>query len=367
MGTEFPWRWGRGTISANLDVIWGMSAKIFDAPTVETLRENTWAGFSANRDLLEARRLTGKVRHGHGDLHLRNICLVDGRATLFDALEFNEELACCDVLDDLAFLIMDLLARDLPGLANRALNRYLWRTGDWQGMPVFRLLLSCRAAVRAKTSAISANTGTDATAKHLFTARARDYLVLATRLLEPATPQLVAVGGLSGTGKSTLALGLAPRIGSAPSAIVVRSDVLRKQLSDTAFDETLSPPGYGQQATKRVYDRLDELTGGLLDGGWPVVSDAVFAIVAERQAIQAVADRRSLPFTGIWLDAPAGKMVERVTQRRCDASDADAAVVRRQADYDVGSITWRRIDASGTPDETLARSRDVLTDNPKVV
>jgi hypothetical protein len=353
-------------IDDNLESLAGDAGEIFDEAGVAALAERTRSAFAGQRDLIEARRREGMVRQGHGDLHLRNICLIDGRATLFDAIEFNDEIACGDVLYDLAFLIMDLMARGLPGLACRALNRYLWRGADWLGMPTFRLYLSCRAAVRAKTSAISARSDEDGAQRRRFARRARDYLALATRLLEPQSPRLVAVGGLSGTGKSTLAIGLAPWLGAAPGAVVLRSDVLRKQAFGTAIERKLPPEAYDRAATAKVYGRMSELAGSLLDAGWPAVTDAVFADAGERDAIQKVADGRSLPFAGLWLEAPVDDLMRRVNARDRDASDADETVVRHQTAYDPGPIAWHRIDASGTPGQTLERARRALMLNPVV-
>jgi len=353
-------------IDDNLKNLAGDAEAVFERAAVEALAERTRSVFRAQRDLIEARRKSGRVRHGHGDLHLRNICLIDGRATLFDAIEFNDEIACGDVLYDLAFLIMDLLARDLAGLANRALNRYLWRSADWSGMPAFRLFLSSRAAVRAKTSAISARAAKDGAERGLLVERANAYLALATDLLDQPSLRLVAIGGLSGTGKSTLAMGLAPALAAAPGGLVLRSDVLRKQVFETDFDRKLPAEAYTPGASAKVYARLYDLAGFLLEAGWPVVADAVFALPDERRTIKAIAEDRSVPFDGLWLDAPVGALIERVSARRRDASDADAEVVRRQTAYETGAIDWHRIDASGSPADTLERARRTLKSKPVV-
>lgn len=354
-------------IDGNLSDIASFAPQVFSETEVEHLESATRAAFDVHRSLIETRRENGLVRHCHGDAHLRNICLSEGRPTLFDAIEFNDRIACCDVLYDLAFLIMDLIARDLPGFANRALNRYLWRTGDWSGMPAFRLFLSCRAAVRAKTSALSIDAQVDEAARENVARRARRYLHLATELLMPEPPVLLAVGGLSGTGKSTLAVSLAPSVGSVPGAIVLRSDVLRKMLFDQPFDSRLDEAAYKPAISKKIYDQVLSLAGDLLTAGWPVVADAVYAKADERDAIEQIARRHAVAFAGLWLEAPLPAMRERVDQRQGDASDADAAVVAHQAKHDVGTIDWRRIDAGGSPDDTLARANAVIDDNPKVV
>ena len=180
--------------------------------------------------MLERRRESGFVRQCHGDLHLRNIVLLDGRPTLFDGVEFNDEIACTDVLYDLAFLLMDLWRRRLPRHANTVWNRYLVETADFDGVSLLPLFLSCRAAVRAKTSATAAQLQHDVQRRNELEGMAREYLAMAERLLHPPHPCLVAVGGFSGSGKSTLALSLAPSVGAVPGAVVLRSDETRKRL-----------------------------------------------------------------------------------------------------------------------------------------
>ena len=151
--------------------------------------------------MLDGCRHDGFVRRCHCDLHLRNICLFEGRPALFDAIEFNDDIACCDVMHDITFLIMDLPHRDLGDLANATLNRYLAMTGDLGGLASLALFLSCRAAVRAKTAARAATLQSDPAEVHRLGNAAANYLVEATEFMAPAAPRLIAVGGLSGSGK----------------------------------------------------------------------------------------------------------------------------------------------------------------------
>jgi aminoglycoside phosphotransferase family enzyme len=206
---------------------------------------------------LDARRQAGFVRQCHGDLHLRNIVLIDGQPTPFDAIEFNDEIACIDVLYDLAFLLMDLWRRELPRHANAISNDYLAETTDFEGLSLLPLFLSCRAAVRAKTSATSARLQSDRARRAEFENLSRAYLEMAQRLLQPPDPCLIAIGGLSGSGKSTLALALGPLIGDVPGAVVIRSDEVRKQLCGV--------PPLAHLGTRRVYTR--RLSPRLCDGG----------------------------------------------------------------------------------------------------
>jgi aminoglycoside phosphotransferase family enzyme/predicted kinase len=311
--------------------------------------------------ILERRRESGFVRQCHGDLHLRNIVLLEGRPTLFDGVEFNDEISCTDVLYDLAFLLMDLWRRRLPRHANAVLNRYVADAGEWDALCLLPLFLSCRAAVRAKTSATAAAQvpDNDARRKELY-ATAREYLAMAERLLHPPHPCLVAVGGLSGSGKSTLALALAPAIGGAPGAVVLRSDETRKQLSGVPILERLGPQAYSADMSRRVYGAVGERASRVVRAGHSVVVDAVFARPADRDSIEQVAATAGVPFVGVWLDAAESQLIARTEQRRGDASDADAAVVRLQRSQDLGSIRWFRIDASGSTTSVLSSAIDRL-------
>jgi aminoglycoside phosphotransferase family enzyme/predicted kinase len=309
-------------------------------------------------EMLERRRQSGFVRQCHGDLHLRNIVLLDGRPTLFDGVEFNDEISCTDVFYDLAFLLMDLWRRRLPRHANTVWNRYLFETADFDGVSLVPLFLSCRAAVRAKTSATAAQLQRDAQRRSELEGMAREYLAMAEQLLHPPHPCLVAVGGFSGSGKSTLALGLAPSVGAVPGALVLRSDETRKRLCGVPLLQRLGPEGYSSHVSERVYSTLAEQAALVLRAGHSVVVDAVYARAADRRVIEQVAERASVPFIGLWLDAPESLLIDRTAQRRNDASDADASVVRMQRAQDTGDIRWCRLDASLPAAPVLSSAMD---------
>ena len=298
------------------------------------------------------------MRQCHGDLHLRNIVLLDGRPTLFDGVEFNDEISCTDVLYDLAFLLMDLWRRKLPRHANAVWNRYLAETADLDGVSLLPLFLSCRAAVRAKTSATAAQLQQDVGRRSELHLLAREYLAMAEQLLHPPRPSLVAVGGLSGSGKSTLALGLAPFVGAVPGAVVLRSDETRKRLCGVPLLERLGPEGYSSQMSARVYATLAERAALTIRGGHSAIVDAVYARDTDRQAIEQVAAAASVPFIGLWLEAPESVLIARTERRRNDPSDADANVIRMQSAQDAGEIGWCRIDASLAAPSVLSRATD---------
>ena len=345
-------------IAGNARSFAALPAGALPAADVARLLDHSRAALASVAPLLDARARAGALRHGHGDLHLANICLWQGRPVLFDCLEFSEELATTDVLYDLAFLLMDLWMRGYRAQANLVFNRYCDSGAQDDGLPALPLFLSIRAAIRAHVGAMGAHRQADPAAA---LAQARAYLTAALAFLEPGARGLVAVGGLSGTGKSTLAGALAPLIGAAPGARWLRSDVIRKRLAGIAPEQRLPPSAYTPEASAQVYATLEASAGAVLASGWPVVADAVFARAEERARIAALAQAPSAPFIGLWLTAPRADLIARVSARHGDASDADAAVVAHQAAYDTGEgADWAQIDATGPPVTILTRATAII-------
>jgi aminoglycoside phosphotransferase family enzyme/predicted kinase len=293
------------------------------------------------------------VRHCHGDMHLGNAFLDHGAPTLFDCIEFDDFYAMIPPLYDIAFLLMDLIARGLRRHANRALNTWAVHRAPelWQpiveSLAVLPLYLALRAEIRAKTEARRPAGQTSA----------GRYLALASTLLERHPPRLIAIGGLSGTGKSSLAKAIAWRIGGGAGAIHLRSDEIRKRLAGIAPDRPLPAGAYTKEASDRIYAELLALARSALDAGASVVVDAVFARDSERAAFLALGKAAGIPFIGLWLDAPSNVLEQRIGQRRGDASDADATVLKKQLTYDLGEIAWARIDTRRSPAEV---ERDAL-------
>ncbi len=351
-----PERGGRAglaaTIASNHDNLC-LASPPLERAEIDRLRAASIEHLAATGDLLEARRGAGKVRRCHGDLHLRNICLFEHKPTLFDCVEFNDDFACIDVLYDLAFLLMDLIARGLADYANLVLNRYLDRSGESGGLAALPLFLSTRAAVRALVLGVLVRTGKPETAAEAARSAA-SYLALSLSLLQRQPPRLIAIGGLSGTGKSTVAQALAAQLPPAPGARLARSDVLRKRLADVAPEARLPRASYTAAAARRVYAALYEEAAAALAAGMSAVVDATFLRPDEREAVAALAQRAGVAFTGLWLEAPPETLAARLAGRRDDASDADRAVLDWQLGIDAGAITWRRIDAARGPAETIA-------------
>jgi len=308
--------------------------------------------------LLRERGRGGFVRRIHGDLHLGNIVLIDGRPVLFDAIEFSDIIASGDVLYDLAFLLMDLVERGLPEPANIVLNRYLAEATRWiddlDGLAALPFFLSMRAAIRAKVT-LARMERAPAKEQRGIAEAAAAYFAFAQRTLTPGKPTLIAIGGLSGTGKSQLARTLAPRVAPMPGAVIVRSDVERKARFGVGETERLPAEAYAADVTERVYAGLCDKAHRIVAAGHSIIVDAVFARPEERAALAAAAQSAGVRLQGLFLTAPLEVRLARVGGRSRDASDAGGEVAQAQEGYDIGRVDWIRIDAAGTPADTAAQ------------
>jgi hypothetical protein len=307
--------------------------------------------------LLRERGRNGLIRRIHGDLHLGNIALIDGRPVLFDAIEFSDIIASGDVLYDLAFLLMDLVERGLAQPANIVLNRYLVETKrieDLDALAALPFFLSMRAAIRAKVT-LARMERAPAKQQRAIAEAAAAYFAFAQRALTPGKPTLLATGGLSGTGKSQLARTLAPRVAPMPGAVIVRSDVERKALFGVGETERLPADAYRAEVTERVYAVLCDKARRVVAAGHSAIVDAVFARPEERAALAEAAQSAGVRLYGLFLTAPLEVRLARVGGRSRDASDAGSEVALAQEGYDIGPIDWIRIDAAGTPADTAAQ------------
>jgi aminoglycoside phosphotransferase family enzyme/predicted kinase len=334
---------------------------IFLPDTARSLSTGLSATYRKNMELIFRRGLKGKVRRCHGDLHLGNIVLQNGRPVLFDGLEFDENLAAIDTLYDLAFLVMDLCERQLHAHACRLLNRYLWlsddETSEIEGLALLPLFLSLRAAIRAKVLASQSQLTAESGA---LRSMAGKYAEAALQYLLPNPPRLIAIGGLSGCGKSTLATALAPHFGAAPGALHLRSDIERKRMFGAAELSRLSAEAYISIVSAKVYSNLDTLAGAALRAGRNVIVDATFQLNMERQNISRTAARLGAAFSGVWLEAPIETLKLRVTERENDASDSTAEVVSAQALQDTGPIVWPKLDATRSASKVATEALALL-------
>jgi aminoglycoside phosphotransferase family enzyme/predicted kinase len=333
------------------------TSQVFAREQVRELAEQFRAGLARHAPLLDARARAGKIRRCHGDLHLRNICLLEGQPRLFDCIEFNPQIATIDVLYDLAFLLMDLWHLGLAELANLTLNRYLDASNEDDGIALMPFFMAVRAAVRAHVTATQAEEPHQDYAR--LGAEAKSYFDLARMLLKDEEPRLIAIGGFSGSGKSTVADHLACRIGSPPGARVIESDRLRKALHGVTAETHLPDAAYRPEVSAKVYAEMAERAAEILRQGGSVVADAVFDDPARRDMIERTADGLA-SFRGIWLDADPALLHHRVEARRGGASDADVTVLAQQLagrgkEDARQQVAWQHLDAS-LPLDTLVAS-----------
>jgi len=301
----------------------------------------------------------GSVRRCHGDLHLRNICLYEGQVRLFDCLEFNDALATVDVLYDLAFLAMDLWHRGLHAKASQVVNRYCDTAGQEDGYVLLPFFMALRAAVRAHVTATQADSADTDAAR--LASEARAYFDLAEDLLAPSPARLVAVGGLSGSGKSTIAAALAPRLGSAPGARVISSDRTRKAMFRTDPDDPLPSDAYASEVSARVYADIARRAGALLADGVTVIADAVHDRAEDRDRVEQAATNARVPFDGFWLQADPEDLHARLETRDPGASDADADVLAQQLAHAPDRTGWQTVSTAGTPQDSVDTILAALT------
>jgi predicted kinase len=305
-----------------------------DDSALRALRQWTEREFASRRGAFATRKHLGFVRECHGDLHLGNIVVLDGRPVPFDCIEFNDNLRWIDVVNEAAFLAMDLEDRGRGDLRWRFLNRYFEATGDYAGLEVLPFYLVYRALVRAKVHLMrSRQPGLRRTEKARLARAFREYLRLAGRLAAPERAALILAHGPSGCGKTTLTQPLVEALG----AIRLRSDLERKRVHGLA---PLSSSGsglgsglYTAEATAATYRRLGELAQGALRAGFSAVVDAAFLRRSERDAFRAIAEGLDAPFLILDFHAPQEVLRARVAERLAradDASEANLAVLEHQ-------------------------------------
>lgn len=317
---------------------------LFDPDQVARLARASRAHLESCTGLLDARLEAGQVRHCHGDLHLKNICLLDGVPTLFDAIEFDDAISVIDVLYDLAFLLMDLAHRGLEAEASETLSRYLQpapaETAD--GLAALPLFAATRAAIRAKIAAASPG---DEQAKRRAIA---PYMDLAESLLADRPAIAVAIGGLPGTGKSTRARALAPLWAPAGGAVHLNSDVIRKRRRGLCPEQSLPQDAYTSAETRAVYEEMAATATRMLAAGRAVVLDATFHDPWTRNLAEEAASAAGVAFHGIWLEAPHDTLARRLAARQGtgDASDAGPQTLALMPPDVAVPAGWHSVDAT---------------------
>jgi len=284
---------------------------------------------------------------------LGNIVEINHKPVVFDAIEFDDDMATADVLYDLAFLIMDLDVRGYGRAANLLLNGYLRQSDsslDLYGLQALPLFLAIRAAIRAMV-VLQRGLHRD----QAETEEARRYLDHALSYLKRREPRLIAVGGCSGTGKSTLARAIAPLLGGSPGAIHLNSDVERKRIAGVTEHHRLGGTGYTPEMTAQVHAQLHAKAARVLRSGYSVVVDATFLEPGQRADIAEVARGLGVPFVGLWLKVPLPVAQKRVWSRAIDVSDATPDVVERQFEAAMPPADWMVIEARGASEAVLAK------------
>jgi aminoglycoside phosphotransferase family enzyme/predicted kinase len=311
----------------------GAVADTGDRDALAGLRHWTEREFAAREGMFESRRRAGLVRECHGDLHLGNIARIDGNITIFDCIEFNEQLRWIDVASEVAFTAMDLEDRGRPDLGARFLDRYLAITGDYAGLGVYRFYVVYRALVRAKIACLRLRQLTSGDERAGLAREFRGYLALAQRHASPTRPAVVITHGLSGSGKTAATEWLLEHIG----AIRIRTDVERKRghglAASARSGSTLAAGLYAADATRATYARVCAFARAAVTGGFCTIIDGTFLMRWQRDAARALAAELRVPFVIVSFAAADATLRQRIVQRAAaatDASEADAAVLARQ-------------------------------------
>lgn len=323
-----------GAMQENFDQIRPMLEDKTLLSQLDNLEAWAQTTFERNRDLIAKRHADGMVRECHGDLHLANVTVYDDEVTVFDCIEFNESLRCIDVINDLAFLLMDLESRRESALSNLVLNTYLEHRDDFEALPLLPLYKAYRAMVRAKIALFTrANPALSEQEKAGLMQRYRDYAQLAEDYSNIPNRFLLSTVGLSASGKTCISAALAGELG----LIRLRSDIERKRLHGLApLDDSQSGIGadlYSDEANKNTYQRLAKLACDLLAAGLPVIVDAACLKEEERALFASAAESQGVPFALIHCEAPDELRKEWVRNRKGDASEATVELLDAQKDW----------------------------------
>lgn len=334
----------------NIQVLGGFSTNKNEEKTIEALQLSLEDELKARKELI-TKRQARFVKALHGDLHLNNICLFNGRATIFDGLEFNEKYSAIDTWADFSFLTMDLAVRGKSYLRTHAINEYLERTDDFEGLLLLRLYESYRAAVRAKVAALKLK------GKEIFQNEKISHLIFyAMTALKKSRPFVICVGGLSGSGKSTLSKRISEQFGS----VIIRSDAVRKHLLNHTLDEKIGASGYTPEVTQKVYAEMFSRALIAISEGYSVILDATFQDEEQRQHAENFFKQRGNTVYGFWCEVPKDVALSRIKNRVGDVSDADENVLERQYSTFNGEVEWIHVDTTKAPSKVLDDIKGIL-------
>ncbi len=336
-GSDTPWGGPaaiRQPVEENFAQIRPLLSDENDLKALDRLERWSLQQFERLEPLLQQRKADGFIRNGHGDMHLGNIALIERKIVIFDCIEFNDEFRWIDVISDIAFTTMDLEDRDQPQLAARLIDTYLQRSGDYEGLALYPFYRLYRALVRAKVARLRL-TQTDLKPQQREAAERsyRNYITLAQRYASDSKPLLCIAHGLSGSGKTTLSQPLLERFGM----VRIRADVERKRLYGYRAEARTDAAIYSQEANRRTYDRLAQLTAAVISAGLSVIVDATFLKRAEREHYHALARRLGVPFVILHFHAPKALLVQWINERQKagnDASEATVEVLEKQIGWE---------------------------------
>jgi len=309
---------------------------ITDLKAVQHVQDWTEESLCQLEPTLIERHRNGFVRECHGDLHLANLVRLSSGIVAFDCVEFSAALRNIDVVSDIAFLVMDLVARARQDLAAILVNRYLECTGDYSGMSVFGLYFVYHCLIRAKVAAIRSAERREMTGQLHDIEQLKHYLAVAVRWIKRPEPRLIAMHGYSGSGKTWLSTQLL----SGLPAIRVRSDIERKRLLGLGeMASSDSKPGQGAYtdfARSGVYERMVEIIEGLLGTGYSVIADASFLKRSDRELVMALAERNDVPLAFVDTSVDNDELVRRLQDRSSasdDVSEANTRVLQYQREH----------------------------------
>lgn len=336
---------------------------LFDKSKLDDLMQRMLKSVAENEQLLTLRVKSGHVRKCHGELLLSNIAKENGKYLFFSPVEYNDQLESIDTLYDLAYLLMDFEMRGMRKLSNILFNHYLAYMNDVEGYPLLHLYQSMRAASRASICAKRSVMLTGADKKEAVR-RAKIYFKMACHFMTSYPPVLIACGGLSGSGKSRVARELGGYLNPAPGAVILRDDIVKKQINgcpiDQHFDKAFDTP----VVEKVVYDVLRQQAKNALLSGCAVIVDALFYDENERQAIEKLARDLNVSFVAIWMDAPFEVRLDRVQKRKRNPSDVRTEEdLEKQLTLNTGNVTWLKVLTDKSREETLESVLKILNKN----
>lgn len=302
-----------------------------------------------NKSLIKSRQ-NSHVKALHGDLHLGNICMYQGKPQIFDGIEFNEEYSSCDTIADLAFLLMDLDEKGYKDFSASVLNYYLELTDDYSGLALLNLYKSYRAMVRGKIACYKIKIDEDSKDE------AVKYTNLSRGYLKTKYSCIIAIGGLSGSGKSTLAKALSESI----SAIIIRQDAIRKHIFELPLEEKADENFYSKEANERTEEAVIQRIKISLKSNLPIIVDSTFKNSKYRKELENFAKSEGLNFVGIWCYADEACIKTRLSKRVGDVSDANYEIYKKQKSTCKQPKNWERINTDSSIDKLVKVCSELL-------